>query len=167
MLKRERRMFILLLIPLILAGTVLSSEKGEKQSRAKRNVELEGKAVCIGCDLKKSEGFHAQCKVYGHKHVLLDKEGRYYSFLENDRSMKLINGEGVHGKFIRVKGDLLPEAQYIDVKSYSVKDGNGKWLAISWCGMCSEMDMVEGHVHKKKREMEYERVDKHENEKGH
>jgi hypothetical protein len=167
MLKRERRMSILLLIPLIVAGTVLSSELGEKKSRAKRNVELEGKAVCIGCDLKKSEGFHAQCKVYGHKHVLLGKDGRYYSFLENDRSEKLINGEGVHGKNVRVKGDLMPEAQYVDVMSYSVEDGDGKWMEIAWCNVCSKMDKVEGHIHKKKREMTHEHEGKHEHEKGH
>ena len=93
----------------------------------------------------------------------MDKEGRLYTFVENDRSIKLIKGEGVHGKMIRVKGDLMPQAQYIDVKNYVVEIENGDWMEVTWCDVCSEMVNIVGHVHVKKAGKAHE--EKHEHDK--
>ena len=153
MMKRQGWRFLLLVFALSVAGLVWSGEKdvkAVKKSQAKRDITLEGKAVCIGCQLKKAEGAHSACKIYGHKHGLMDKEGRLYTFVENDRSVQLIKGEGVHGKRIKVKGDLFPQAQYIDLKSYEVEEEEGKWVEMAWCEHCNVMGLAAEHKHERK-----------------
>lgn len=95
------------------------------QEKAKE-VELVGKLVCLGCDLKANHGAAAQCSIYGHGHALkIEKtvDGRkqvlYYTFLPNDKSKPLTEEEALHGKMVRGKGEVFPGSQVLQVESFS------------------------------------------------
>ena len=83
-----------------------------------RAVTLSGTLSCLGCDLKKAHGAGAQCSIYGHKHGLKTANGKYYTFLENQKSEPLVKGEALHGKPVQVTGTLFPGSQIIEVMSY-------------------------------------------------
>ncbi|MHC4196606.1 MAG: hypothetical protein ACYSRP_01670 [Planctomycetota bacterium] len=89
-----------------------------------------GTVVCLGCTLKKKEGAHAACDVYGHKHGLATSGGELYSFLENENSEELINGEKYGMKKVEITGKVFENAHIIDVEDVSVvekeKGGYGK-----------------------------------------
>jgi hypothetical protein len=85
-----------------------------------KTVKMKGTLACLGCDLKKAYGAGAQCSVYGHKHALKTANGKYYTFLENQKSEPLIKGEQLHGKSIQVTGSLFPRSQVIEVTDYKV-----------------------------------------------
>ena len=100
-----------------------------------KHASFEGKLVCLGCDLKKAEGARAACSIYGHKHVLKTKDGKYVSFLENDFSKDLINGEKYRNKGIEIHGVYHDKANVIDVETFTV---DGKKMG--WCNHCKAMD---------------------------
>jgi hypothetical protein len=121
---------MIIVLPLM-AGT--SDVAGKAKS-----VTIEGKLVCLGCELKKADGARADCKVYGHKHALKTADGNYVNFLENQYSADLIKGEKYHNKKLVVKGRHFAEANLIDIESFEV-DGQNK----TWCGHCKAMDGCE------------------------
>ena len=96
---------------------------------------VEGTLVCLGCDLKKAEGANAACKVYGHKHALKTKDGRYINFLENQHSEDLVKGEKYHNKEMTVHGIHYANANLLEVENFMVGDKK-----MTWCGHCSVMD---------------------------
>jgi len=98
-------------------------------------VDIEGQLVCLGCSLKKSEGAHAECSTYGHKHALKTTEGVYLTLLENKQSADLVKGEKYHNKLVSIHGVYHANANTLDVESFTV-DGKTK----SWCGGCKSMD---------------------------
>jgi len=98
--------------------------------------DFEGTLNCIGCDLKKAEGANSQCKIYGHTHGLKLEDGKYISFLENDKSADLIKGEGIHGMNVKVHGVYFSDANLLDVETYEV---DGK--TYSWCESHGAMDL--------------------------
>jgi hypothetical protein len=87
-----------------------------------QTVNFKGTLSCLGCDLKKAYGAGAQCSVYGHKHALKTADGKYYTFLENQKSEPLIKGEKWHGKPIQVTGVVFPGSQVIEVTDYKVQE---------------------------------------------
>ena len=93
-------------------------------------VTITGTVVCLGCTLKKKEGANAACAVYGHKHGLATSGGELYSFLENENSEELINGEKYGMKKVEITGKVFENAHIIDVEDVSVveekKGGYGK-----------------------------------------
>jgi len=99
------------------------------------HASFEGQLVCLGCDLKKAEGARAACTAYGHKHALKMKDGGYISFLENDFSKDLINGEKYHNDSITVTGVFHDKANVLDVETFTV-NGEKK----GWCNHCKAMD---------------------------
>lgn len=106
----------------------------------KANQTLEGKLVCLGCTLKKNDGVQAQCSTYGHKGALQTSDGSLWSFVENDRSKKLINDTSLHGKSVKVTGTIIEKAKRIDVASYEV-DGKKQM----WCEKCKMMGPEHSH----------------------
>ena len=94
---------------------------------------ITGKLICIGCELKHSDGVAANCKLYGHKHGLKTTDGKIYSFIENDKSTKLINTEENHDKNVEIIGKVLKNANFIDVEKFSVLCDMCN-IAISDCG---------------------------------
>lgn len=139
-----KRGIILLAAAFLAVGTVsLAAEKGMKKA-------FEGTLSCPGCDLKKAEGAHAQCKVYGHTHGLKLEDGKYISFLENDKSAGLIKGEKLHGKKVKVHSVYYGDANLLDVETYEV---DGK--TYSWCESHGAMDMCHaGMGHEEETETE-------------
>ena len=118
---------------LAVALTGVAGEVADEQKPIKAS--FKGKLVCAGCDLKKAEGARAACSVYGHNHVLKKTDGTFISFLENDYSKDLIDGEKYHNKDISVSGVYYPNANLLDVGTFTV-DGQQK----GWCGHCKAMD---------------------------
>ncbi len=113
-----------------------SAYAGDKEAESKpKQASFEGKLVCLGCDLKKTEGARAACSVYGHDHVLKTKDSTYISFLENDYSKDLISGEKYHDKEIQVTGVYHDRANMLDVETFTV---DGKKMG--WCDHCKAMD---------------------------
>ncbi len=126
----------LLLAMMAFFTIALSSFAGEIPGKQKpMKASFEGKLVCLGCDLKKSEDARAACSVYGHDHVLKKADGTYISFLENDYSKDLINGKKYHNQNIQVTGVYHDNANMLDVETFTV-DGKKK----GWCGHCQAMD---------------------------
>ncbi len=99
------------------------------------NASFEGTLVCMGCDLKKSEGARSACKTTGCTHAIKTSDGQYINLLENEYSSELIKGGDFHNKPIKANGVYFANANQLDVKSFTI-DGKEK----SWCGHCSKMD---------------------------
>lgn len=123
-MSQTRRTFLgsLAALGLVTSGfAALSTAPALAQSAAKpKTVTLKGTLACLGCDLKKAHAAGAQCSVYGHKHALKTANGKYYTFLENQKSEPLIKGEQWHGKPIQVTGRVFPGSQVIEVADYKV-----------------------------------------------
>jgi len=96
---------------------------------------IEGKLVCMACELKAGEGARAACGEYGHEYGLKTAAGKYLGFLENRYSKDLMAGEKYLDKTIVVHGHHHLAANLIDVESFEI---DGK--KISWCGQCRAMD---------------------------
>ncbi len=111
---------------------------GDKHEQAKTTIE--GKIVCIGCDLHHSEGANFQCSKYGHKGALKTSDGKIWSFVENDHAKKLINDKKLHGKAIKVTGKKIDKAMLIDVVSYEI---DGKKM--EWCEKCNNIGPKHSH----------------------
>lgn len=99
------------------------------------DASFDGTLVCLGCDLKKTEGANSECKVYGHSYALKTADGNYISLMQNKNSADLLNLESYHNKPIKVQGVYFAKANQLDVKSFTI-DGKEN----SWCGQCSKMD---------------------------
>lgn len=97
-------------------------DEAKASDQAPKKVTMKGTLVCLGCELKKAHGAGAQCSIYGHKHALKTADGKYYTFLENQKSEPLIKGEKWHGKKIEVSGTIFPGTQVIDVTGYKVAE---------------------------------------------
>lgn len=125
---------VLLVVGLMAMLTTLSLVAGEKTDHSS-HANFEGKLVCLGCDLKGEADARSACKVFGHDHALKTEEGKYISFLPNQYSKDLINGEKYHNKELKVHGIYFANANQLDIESFEV-DGTKK----SWCGDCNAMD---------------------------
>lgn len=126
--------FLLSMVILLALGMTASAGEETAVQKA-QDATFEGKLVCAGCDLKKTEGARAACSAYGHHHVLKKADGSYINFLENDYSSDLIAGKKYHNKDISISGRYYAGANMLDVKSFTV-DGQQK----GWCGHCKAMD---------------------------
>ena len=109
--------------------------KDKMNTMKAEHATVEGTLVCLGCDLKKTEGANAACTVYGHKHALKTKDGKYINFLENQHSEDLVKGEKYHNKEIKVHGIYYASANLLEVESFELGD-----MKMTWCGHCSAMD---------------------------
>lgn len=127
------RKFVLLLV--VLWSMVLF----EKAAGAE---EIEGKLVCIHCELKQhkiSSKECKECKIYGRNYGLKLKDGTIWSFIENDRSKSLVAGKftGKEVAKVTVYGNKFPKAHYIDVDNFKVckkdKKGRIKCKEYVWC----------------------------------
>ncbi len=123
-----------ILVAMLVTAAIAQTDSDATEPKDK-HTSFEGKLVCLGCDLKKAEGARAACSVYGHKHVIKTEDGKYISFLENDFSKDLINGEKYHNKDIRITGVYHDNANMLDVETFTV---NGKKMG--WCNHCEAMD---------------------------
>ena len=129
------------LLAFALAGTIALAQTEKKETPAKAeqkaapHVTLQGKLVCLGCDLKTAQGARAACSAYGHKHALKTRDGKYINFLANQYSEDLISGEKYHNKDVELHGIMFADANMLDVESFTV-DGQKK----GWCGHCNAMD---------------------------
>jgi hypothetical protein len=135
-----RKVTLLLLMFAFLAISVPVAACGNddaKQIKASKieNASFEGTLVCVGCDLKKTEGARAACKTTGCTHTIKTADGQYINLLENQYSADLIKGGDYHNKPIKVEGVYFAKANMLDVKSFTI-DGQQK----SWCGHCGRMD---------------------------
>jgi len=128
-----RKTAIFIVVLMLLGTASLFAEKGQPTKKSKK-VDLEGKLVCLGCDLKKAENARAECSVFGHKHVLKTDEGKYINFLENKFSKDLINGEKYNGKHIKIHGTYHESANLIDVETFAADD-----KTLKWCNHCEVM----------------------------
>ncbi len=121
---------------LVVTVSALAGSKGEHKA-------FKGTLSCLGCDLKKSEGALSQCKIYGHKHAIRLEDGKYISFLENDKSADLIKGDKWHGQDVEVHGTYYKDANVIDVDSFKFGD-----KSYGWCEAHGAMDMCSTGGHK-------------------
>ncbi len=124
---------LLLTLAMFLVGGSLVA--GEKTAKKSYHADFEGTLVCMGCDLKKSDGARAACTDFGHNHALKTADGKYISLLENKYSADLVKGEKYHNKQMKLHGVYFANANQLDVESFEV-DGKKN----SWCGHCKGMD---------------------------
>ena len=128
--------FIMLFSLNLMADHHNTKSKMKKSTAAKaEQVTVEGTLVCAACDLKATEGAGAACKVYGHRHALKTRDGKYINFLENKYSEDLIRGEKYHNKKMTVRGIRYANANLLEVESFEVGDKK-----MTWCNHCSAMD---------------------------
>lgn len=123
---------------------VFSVIAGEEQKvppnsplRLSKRVEVEGKIICIGCELKnRDKDFDPQCTLYSkHGQGLLSSDGSIYSFVDNAKGHLVVSSDKLKGKDVKILGWKFPNAQIIEVSRYSVKDGE-KWIAYDFCKSC-------------------------------
>jgi hypothetical protein len=77
--------------------------------------------VCIGCELKKSDGITPQCNLYSHhEHGLLLPSGQIWSILDNDAGHNLRTDHDYLTQKVRVRARPLPRAQYMEILSFDV-----------------------------------------------
>jgi len=137
---------IAVLILALVSVNVLADGYNDKMGKAEKmadkmtqksaeHVTLEGKIVCMSCDLKKTEGASAACSVYGHQHALKTTDGKYVNFLENKHSEDLFKGEKYQNKNMKIHGIHYANANMLEVETFQVGD-----KTMSWCGHCSKMD---------------------------
>lgn len=122
------------LLLLAVAGLTSVATAGESAPAAK-HATFEGKLVCLGCDLKTADGARAACKTFGHDHALKTKDGKYITFLPNQYSKPLIEGEKYHNQEVSVHGIFHAKANTLDVETFTA---SGKQHG--WCGHCKAMD---------------------------
>ena len=128
-----KKTILLFTLAMFLVGGSLIA--GEKTAQKAAQSDFEGTLVCMGCDLKKSEGARAACTDFGHNHALKTADGKYIGLLENKYSADLIKGEKYHNQKMKLHGVYFANANQLDVESFEV-DGKTK----SWCGGCKSMD---------------------------
>ncbi len=119
----------------MLMGVALVAGTTEKAMKGNDQATFDGTLVCLACDLKGNEGARAECKVFGHRHALKTKDGKYIAFLENKYSKDLINGEKCHNQKITVHGIYHANANMLDVETFEI---GGKTKG--WCDGCKSMD---------------------------
>lgn len=119
------------IVLLVAAAFVPKQEARAGEAAGTKEVAIVGTNHCLGCALKMEHGAKAQCSVYGHRHSLkvekaMDAEGnnlaalqgRTLSYLENDKSAKLVKGEVFHGARVEVKGRLYEQESVIEVTEF-------------------------------------------------
>lgn len=112
-MKSKLSILTVFVIGIIFIGSVLAFAADEPKT-------VKGKLVCIGCTLKSESGANSSCSVYGHKHGFQTEDGSIYSFVENDKTSKLITDMKDHDAAIEVTGIFFHNAHYIDVVSYKI-----------------------------------------------
>ena len=129
----RRTISVLMVLTLALFGaSAMAGEKAVKQAGEHKTID--GKVVCLGCDLKKGQGARAECTEFGHRHALKTADGKIINLLENKYSADLIKGK-YHDKDVNVHGVYFASANVLDVESFTT-DGKNK----SWCNQCKAMD---------------------------
>lgn len=149
---KKRGLWGIVILTLIIGLGIKSAGVTEDKEKATEIEEIQGELVCVACELKREQGAHAQCDIYGHKHGFKLEDGSLWSFIENDRSKLLISNK-VPGKNITkvtVYGRKFPKAHYIDVDRFKVceKGQNEKIVCkeYAWCIVFKRMDKAWGKV---------------------
>lgn len=114
----------LLLMVVMLAA--VTSFAGEEKESAPEQMTLEGKLVCLGCDLKSNEGARSSCSEFGHTHAIKSADGKYIGFLPNKFSKDLLKGEKYHNADLSVNGAFHATANLMDVHSFQVGGGGNE-----------------------------------------
>jgi anti-sigma factor (TIGR02949 family) len=83
-----------------------------------------GKLVCVGCYLKKHYGAKHDCKLHGHKLGIVMNDGSIWSFTDTDLSDLICGDMELEGKTIRLDGKVFYSAHFIDIKNYTLMEGN-------------------------------------------
>lgn len=125
----------LAILSVILLVAVVTVQAGETTKGKATQETFDGTLVCLGCDLKKTEGARAACSTFGHTHALKTADGNYINLLENQYSKDLLAGEKYHNQKIKINGIFHATANQFDVESFTV-EGKTK----SWCDGCKSMD---------------------------
>ena len=81
--------------------------------------KLQGKLVCLRCDLKPGPGAMSQCEKEGHRHALsMDSDSMIHPLLAGtEDALKQINSGELHGKQVTVHGKHYPGSGAILVDS--------------------------------------------------
>lgn len=83
-------------------------------------VVLDGEIRCLDCDLKTEHGVATQCDRFGHRGVLMTKEGRAWNIVEQEASLPLVRDEAYIGHRVRVEGRLFRKSGGIVVTSFRI-----------------------------------------------
>jgi len=81
-------------------------------------VLLQGRLVCVGCELTASQNIIVNCEKYGHQAVLELDSGLYVSFTLNDICERINKDHTLIGRQVQVLGKLHRNNTYIDIESY-------------------------------------------------
>jgi len=122
-------------VPVYACGNDNATQTKATKASKVDNASFEGTLVCMGCDLKKTEGARSACKTTGCSHAIKTSDGSYINLMNNEYSADLIKGGDYHNKPIKAEGVYFAKANMLDIKSFTI-DGKEK----SWCGHCSKMD---------------------------
>ena len=96
-------------------------------------VWVEGKIVCIGCTLSGEYGVDAQCTLHAwHAQGFLDRDGRLWTFVDNNRGHRVISNAKLRGKNVKVYGWPLKKHRYLELWKYSLKTGD-QWVGYDFC----------------------------------
>lgn len=130
---KKTHMSLFVVLALMLAMPVLAGEDNSQNTI--KALDYKGTLVCQGCSLKKADGARAACSEYGHTHALKTEDNKFVSFLANQYSADLLQGEKYHNQKMTVHGRYFAKANVLDVEWFEV-EGKKK----SWCGQCKGMD---------------------------
>ncbi|MBI4564583.1 MAG: hypothetical protein HY716_07830 [Planctomycetes bacterium] len=105
----------------------------EKKRDMKDRVWAEGKIVCIGCFLAEDAGAEAQCTLHAkHAQGFLDKEGKLWTIVDNERGHFAITNAALRNQPIRIFGWPYEKHRYLELYKYQIKDGD-KWQIWDFC----------------------------------
>ena len=126
--------FAVLLASLLTVGAMQdkTQEKPEKRKMKDRKW-VEGKIVCIGCQLEKERGVNSQCTLHAkHAQGFLDKDGRIWTLVDNARGHGVIANAKLRGKNIRLFGWQFKKHQYLELWKYALKQKDA-WVGWDYC----------------------------------
>lgn len=129
-----------LLIALV-GAVLLAQDSPEKKKFEKRKLSdrqwVEGKIVCIGCELEDQDGgAESQCTLFAkHAQGLKLANGTIWTLVNNQRGNSVITNDKLRGKDAKIFGWKFPKSQYIELWRYQLREGE-KWVDYDFCKNC-------------------------------
>ncbi|MCP4725869.1 MAG: hypothetical protein GY863_12570, partial [bacterium] len=79
---------------------------------------------CVGCYLKNKYGALHDCKLHGHELGILTSDGTIWKFTDTELSDLVCGDMKLEGKTIKLDGNVFYSAHLIDIKDYTLTEGN-------------------------------------------
>jgi len=84
-------------------------------SKNENKITLVGTVICVCCEMRKLGG-HPGCNKFGHTYGLKTDNGVLWTFMKNDKGMKVIDHNELIGTRAKVTGWFFFNSNYIDLE---------------------------------------------------